>query len=342
MLNVSSQFFVYFGSILNFILISIKVYRGSLDSMSASELAGVISESSFYSIYLIATLSSGINAFEKLANFGGYVSRVAHLASFMDSCISPRDDSILDPPGDLEEGTPLKTIPHSAPTEESEESEDSAEGEAGDSVGLEAVTCVVPVHPYRPLIQRLTLRMVRGGSVVIVGPSGCGKTSLLRVLKGLWPADSGKIYAPSPRYTLFVPQKSYLFSGTLSQLITYPAPNATLSPSELQTILKITKLSHLRHCKPTADWEGSLSYGEQQRIAWARVIYHKPRYLFLDEVTNGLDVTQEAELYTYLLQQQQNGALWFFASIGHRASLLPYHKHTLSLKKGGAFTISEN
>ena len=193
-----------------------------------------------------------------------------------------------------------------------------------------------PPQPGAPLlVAAITLALRRGHKMLIVGPSGVGKSSVLRVLCGLWRAEAGSV-ARSPR-CFFVPQRSYMLLGTLREQLGYPSQSDALAPAAAEAALEqvgLGKLSSWLHGKralEAPDWAQMLSLGEQQRLAIARLLLHRPLLALLDEATSALDAMNERRVYTLVSE-----AVDSFVSVGHRPALLSFHTHVLELAGGGA------
>jgi putative ATP-binding cassette transporter len=186
---------------------------------------------------------------------------------------------------------------------------------------------------YKPngdsLIQAITATVLRGHSLLIRGQSGSGKTTLLRAIAGLWPYATGQITVPAGK-VLFLSQKPYLPLGSLRTGLFYPeTPD---EQADLAPILAHVQLSHLLNQLDTvADWSRNLSVGEQQRLAFGRMLLGKPDVIFMDEATSAMDETLEDTLYT-LIREQLPTAL--IVSIGHRSTLNRHHDYALDIVNG--------
>ena len=86
-----------------------------------------------------------------------------------------------------------------------------------------------------------------------------------------------------------------------------------------------------------ADWAKILSPGEQQRVAFARVLLSKPKVVFLDEATSALDEGQEFALYRALRSQLPDCIV---VSVSHRPSLEQHHDQRLELLGDGAWRLA--
>ena len=184
----------------------------------------------------------------------------------------------------------------------------------------------------RTLFKDISLRLKSGEGLLIMGASGCGKSSLLRAIAGLWNSGTGSIIHPQSTEILFLPQKPYMILGTLRDQLIYPNTNIEISNEELETILNQVNLSDLASrfggFETEKDWGDVLSLGEQQRIAFARILITNPTYTILDEATSALDVKNEERLYQHLKETKTT-----YISVGHRPTLKKYHQMMLQISE---------
>nr|AAQ18207.1 probable ABC transporter [uncultured bacterium] len=185
------------------------------------------------------------------------------------------------------------------------------------------------------LTQGLGITLTPGQSLLIKGASGSGKTTLLRTLAGLWPHAHGTVWRPVDGHALFLSQRPYLPLGNLRSALSYPS--LVLEDAAIQDALVKVQLGHLlAKLDEPADWTNILSLGEQQRLAFARVLLNRPRIAFLDEATSATDEGLEHALYTLLRTELPQCML---VSVGHRSTLDSFHSHQLALKAGGEWTF---
>ena len=189
------------------------------------------------------------------------------------------------------------------------------------------------------LIDRLNVTLSTGERLLVTGVSGSGKSTLLRTLAGIWLYAKGALKIPRGARIMFLPQRPYLPLGTLRRALLYPkAESSSVSSERLTEVLNEVGLPELVSKLDEADdWSRILSLGEQQRLAFARVLLTEPTILFLDEATSALDEPREREMYELL--RKKFPALTV-VSVGHRSTLFEQHDQLLSLN-GGAYTLKE-
>jgi putative ATP-binding cassette transporter len=187
------------------------------------------------------------------------------------------------------------------------------------------------------LLDPLDVRLDSGESLVITGGSGTGKTTLLRSLAQLWPFTSGTVRCPAEG-TMFLSQLPYMPLGDLRSTISYPAVAGEFDDAAIQSALETVALGHLAgRLDETADWAKVLSPGEQQRIAFARVLLAKPKVVFLDESTSALDEGQEFALYRSLRAALPDCIV---VSVSHRSTVEQHHDRRLELLGGGQWRLA--
>lgn len=209
--------------------------------------------------------------------------------------------------------------------------------EAADGLRIESL------HVLRPdghrLLADLALELVPGQALLIKGPSGSGKTTLLRALAGLWPYAEGTVYRPGGHQALFLSQRPYLPLGDLRTAIAYPNTAVAEDDERLKQALRQVNLAHLaERLELSQDWTRILSIGEQQRLAFARVLFNRPRVVFLDESTSAMDEGLEHALYSLLREHLDETLL---VSVGHRATLAQFHTHRLDVDGQGGWALRE-
>jgi len=195
-----------------------------------------------------------------------------------------------------------------------------------------------PPGSNKTIIKDLSLSIDTNESLLVVGPSGCGKTSLLRMISGLWQPENGVIEKPKTGDLLFIPQKPYMILGSLREQLCYPTEVTKFSDDHLLSVLNEVNLSSLSDRYPNLDikqdWPRILSLGEQQRLAFARLLLNSPRFAVLDEATSALDIETEKKLYNLLKKRELS-----MISVGHRPSLKDFHQNILELSGNGNWKL---
>ena len=247
--------------------------------------------------------------------------------------------------------------------------------------------CLMTPDRKRTLIDNLNLAVNEGENLLIVGNSGSGKSSLLRAIAGLWTSGSGEIMRIPDDEVYFLPQRPYCALGSLKDQLLYPSTELltaddahpdghntqtsrahvlreSWTDKDLLDVLAKVDLKELPYrfgdgkdpikgLNAVLDWGNTLSLGEQQRLAFGRVIVNQPRLVIVDEATSALDVDAERNMYSLLLSMAGKDHRRYssddqstitlsgltFISVGHRPTLLAYHDVKLRLMGGSNYTI---
>jgi vitamin B12/bleomycin/antimicrobial peptide transport system ATP-binding/permease protein len=188
------------------------------------------------------------------------------------------------------------------------------------------------------LIDPLEVQLASGDALVVTGRSGAGKTTLLRSLAQLWPYASGTLRRPDgDNATMFLSQLPYVPLGDLRGVVCYPNSPEALSDAEVRNALTKVALAPLAdRLDEERDWAKVLSPGEQQRIAFARILLTKPKAVFLDEATSALDEGLEFALYQLLRTQLPECVV---VSVSHRPTVEQHHDHLLELLGEGRWEL---
>lgn len=180
-----------------------------------------------------------------------------------------------------------------------------------------------------------------GERVLVAGESGSGKSTLVRAIAGLWPWGEGSVNFHSDRRLFMLPQRPYIPSGTLRRAVAYPRAADGWTLDEIKASLHTVGLDYLTDkLEDDAPWDHTLSGGEKQRLAFARLLLHKPDIIVLDEATSALDEKSQDKIMEMLIHELPTVTI---LSVGHRAELEAFHsrKITLERREGGAKLVSD-
>ncbi len=214
----------------------------------------------------------------------------------------------------------------------------AVEAGAARNVRLDGVEVTLPTG--KTLVAADGVSIAPREQVLVTGPSGSGKSTLFRAIAGIWPFGKGKVSVPADARPMTLPQRPYLPIGSLAAAVSYPAEASAFDPARIRELLIAVGLPAMAdRLEEHAHWNRMLSLGEQQRIGIARALLHAPDFLFLDEATASLDEPAEAALYKLLHERLPNTTI---ISIGHRSTLVAFHKRGLTLARDGdLFRVKE-
>jgi len=200
----------------------------------------------------------------------------------------------------------------------------------GSALQLDQVDLGLPTG--RTLLSKADIEIPEGARVLVRGPSGAGKTTLFRAIAGIWPFGGGRVRLPKSFHGLFLPQRPYFPLGTLQAAASYPAAPDAFSEEQVREALTAVGLAGLTaRMQEEANWSMQLSGGEQQRVAFARALLHKPNWLFMDEATSALDEPAQAALLRLLQERLPDTTV---VSIAHRPAVAEHHDRTLEIEPG--------
>ena len=300
-LNGFQYAYTFTTYVLPSIIVAPRILAGELEVGRAVQAAGAFAA-------MLGALTIFIDNFELLSSFAAGVDR---LHGF-ERALHAEHKSVSQPEG--------ARIQH-APSEQ---------------LQLANVTLLTPDHA-RVLIRDVSLS-VEGKGLIVTGPSGCGKSSLLRAVAGLWDSGEGSILRPQLEDIMFLPQRPYMLLGSLREQLLYPDTSREVPDEELDEALARVNLPNVVANAGGFDHELDfgklLSVGEQQRLAMARVLLSRPRYVVLDEATSALDAKNEQAMYELLLST--NATL---LSVAHRPELMRYHSQQLEFGGDGSWTL---
>jgi len=299
--------FQYWGSVINYIIIAIPIlYFPNEEVLNSPFWVGI---ASFNCMMLMYSFGLLIGLAPRLAELSGLSSRIHHLIRDIDR------------------------------TEKSEEEDNAPTGTLRDDVIVRLSDVAIHTPQSTTLIKGLNFSVVEGQNTLITGVNGSGKTTILRSIMGLWPFFDGKIEYNSAKKAGYVPQKPFIFKSTLRQLISYPTESVTeLSVDTIQSMREIGlgKLLDNYTQDERIDWYNVLSPGEQQSVAFIRLLYHRPHYAFLDECTSSVSEEVEEVLYQMCVKKGIT-----MISIAHRSTVRKFHQQEIRLDGVGGWKIVE-
>jgi len=348
----------YFWGALGLMLCSVPVFFKVSSTGAGGSGVGDRTESFVTNRRLLLSSSDAFGrlmfSYKEISQLAGYTSRVS---------------TLLDVIADIQRGHFEKALVSSASTDTNAAVlAGRGQIEEGEDIMFEDVPIVSPNGDI--LVKALSFHIKRGDHLLIVGPNGCGKSSLFRILGGLWPVYGGKVRKPPSEDIFYIPQRPYLSKGTLRQQILYPDSLLDMrakgiTDKDLADILAVLGIDGLLYmstskqiqpdgpASPTetrlptsprvtaglnveAEWTDILSTGYQQRIAAARLFYHRPKYAILDECTASLTPEIEKLIYD---QAKRLGIT--IMSVSHRRSLWRYHGWILQFDGQGGYVFTQ-
>ncbi|MBL6802519.1 MAG: ABC transporter ATP-binding protein/permease [Synechococcus sp. BS307-5m-G38] len=289
----------YAGNFFPYLVMAVPYFAGEIDYggfIQANFAFGMVEGSLFYVVNQIEELAQFTAGISRLEGFQSEVEHVSRMAN---------------------EGDQVKVDSHSIVVRHAD---------------------LTPPGAEQPIVRDLSLSVGETDRLLVVGPSGCGKTSFIRMISGLWAPTSGTVERPPTGELLFIPQKPYMLLGSLREQLCYPTDEARFSDDQLRHVLDEVNLGTLSSRYPDLDvkqdWPRILSLGEQQRLAFGRLLLNAPRFVVLDEATSALDVATEDHLYSLLRQRELS-----VISIGHRPTLKQFHDTVLELTGDGSWRL---
>ena len=202
----------------------------------------------------------------------------------------------------------------------------------GQEAALRLQNLSVRLNDGTAVVGDTDVTILPGERVLIAGESGSGKSTLVRAIAGLWPWGGGSVEIKQDAKLFLLPQRPYIPIGTLRRAATYPDAADSKSMDEVADAFKRVGLEHLvDKLDEEAPWDQTLSGGEKQRVAFARILLHSPDIVVLDEATSALDPASQVKLMQLLTEQPGITLL----SVGHRPELEAFHTRKIELARSG-------
>lgn len=209
--------------------------------------------------------------------------------------------------------------------------------EDGPRVAFENLTLRTPAEG-REVVRNLSLEVVPGSHVLVIGPNGAGKRALFRAAAGLWEWGEGRVVRPHWSDVVFLTARPYTIPGTLRDQLTYACRKGGLTDDRLRSVIARVQfeavLVRVGGLDAERDWANTLSAGEQQVLAFARLLLARPRFVILDGATGALDAAKERLLYSELVRSDIT-----YISIGDSPSLREFHDMRLELHEDGDWEL---
>ena len=272
-----------------------------------------------------------MSSYKEVMELSGYTSRVSTLLGVMDDIKAGKFNKNLVSTGGTERNAAVL----------------KGRGKVFESKDISFVDVPIISPNGDVLVPALSFSLKQGDHLLVVGPNGCGKSSLFRILGGLWPVYGGTVYKPPFSDIFYIPQRPYLSRGSLRQQIIYPdgvraMHDKGVTDADLLAILRTLSLENILEVyedqggwDAEAEWRDVMSGGVQQRVAMARLFYHRPRFAILDECTSSVPLETEKVMYD---TAKQLGIT--LMTVSHRRSLWQYHTHLLQFDGQGKYVFT--
>lgn len=214
-------------------------------------------------------------------------------------------------------------------------------GETSNDAMLELKDLSVTLDDGTAVVGETEVVIELGERLLVAGESGTGKSTLVRAIAGLWPWGGGSVNFHPDRRLFMLPQRPYVPSGSLRRAVAYPGAEDDWTVEEIGEALHKVGLDHLKaKIEEEAPWDQTLSGGEKQRLAFARLLLHNPDIVVLDEATSALDEKSQDKMMKMVTDELPKATI---VSVAHRVELEAFHsrKIVLERRKGGAKLVSD-
>lgn len=312
----------YSSTVVGYLALALPFFSARYGDASSEDRLNLYYVSGRMMMKLAESITRVILAGQDLSRLSAYTQRVKSLMDSMDSI--DQNDGLI-----ASKEHPSKTSTTTTPIVQICDRDNPM-------IDFENVTLSTPNGDI--LVRDLTFTIKPKQSVIIAGPNGSGKSSLFRVLGNLWRVESGRLVRPPTDQLFYICQKPYMTLGTLRNQIIFPDTQSKMSDEQLMDILDVVELRYLLDREHSLDsindWQDVLSGGEKQRMALARLIYHRPQFAILDECTSAVAIDVEQRIYRYLSEDLGCTLL----SVSHRVKqLAKFHHLILEFDGNGSF-----
>lgn len=216
------------------------------------------------------------------------------------------------------------------------------------SGNITVVDMTVPGQGGRPpRLERMSFRVKPGECVAIMGESGSGKSTLIEAMTGISPAPIGNCFldetdvrtlGPATRNNSlgYVPQSGHIFPGTIAENIARFSPDP--DDERVLDAAKLAGVHGLISSLPDAyetdlgAFPHALPAGQKQRIAFARALYERPKYLFMDEPNALLDHHAERQMADAIYRLKAAGTTIVMSA--HRLGIVNLADRIIVLDRG--------
>lgn len=341
----------YTASIIGLVIFAVPLYyRAKTQPQETSVIAGQYINSMRLMMQTSAAMGQLVLVYKRINTLAGHTDRVSELIEKVKELGKPAGHldafrKIQEQMSDAHEESGFKnTI-----TARSQISEYAhrfpPKRKNGNYIRLESVCMWSP--DGSPLVKELDMEVPKGTSVILLGPNGSGKSSILRMLAGLWPLQAGAVTLPARSDIFYLSQKPYMYAGSLMEQLMYPrlpgvviGDHVQFNESLAQFCLDSVELGHLvGRCggfDGSLSWDDTLSGGERNRLAVARLLYHKPKFAVLDECTAAVSADGEVVLYNAMAE-----AGITLLSVAHRKAVMEFHQAAIVLDGSGGWEWKE-
>jgi putative ATP-binding cassette transporter len=236
---------------------------------------GVIPQSAMAFAHLMGAFSLIVTQFQSISSFAAVIARLGSLMEGMDRAKSASISAI------------------------------TVEDEADGRLAYEGLTLRAPPDD-RVVVKDLSITIPVGTRVLILGADATAKVALFRATAGVWQHGEGRIIRPRPERVLFISEHPYLPPGTLREVLLRTGQEQVIKDEPILATLRTLDLEPILArtggLDTEQDWDNILSLGEQQLIAFARILIAAPRFAFLDRASTALTTAQVAQILAMLTE----------------------------------------